>query len=219
MTKQLILTATSKKYGRYCVAGVDMENSSLIRLITTDSDAHYAIAPEVMRYPDGRLPHKLDLVEVECTDRSVSYYQTENYVLARGVPWRKLRRASLEELIQRHPLNQSEMVFYDTARKLHRDLFLELAPREVKSLLLIRPEHTVLLIQQSFDRRQALFEFAYRGNSYEPFPITDLEYLESVSALEAGRHPLPSDPVLLVSVGECFEQDKCHYKLAAGVFL
>ncbi|MDP2174143.1 MAG: hypothetical protein Q8M98_11190 [Candidatus Cloacimonadaceae bacterium] len=218
MKKQLILLATSKKYGRYCVAGADVQSGALIRLITSNSDAHYAIEPAQMTYADRTLAKKLDLVEVECTDRSISYYQSENYVLKQNAVWKKLRESSIEEVLQVHPANQSAWVFYDRERKLHQSKFMDFTPREIKSLLFIQPESCALLIQQSWERRQAMLAFVYKGVEYEPFPITDFEYLAAVESVAEGTHKLPKSPHLLVSVGECFEQDKCHYKIAAGVF-
>jgi hypothetical protein len=214
----LILLAVSRKYSRYCVAGVDVKNGKMTRLITTNSDAHYAVSEEELRYPDGKLACKLDKVEVEVTDRSVSYYQTENYVLKKGVRWQKLGMASIQDVISIHPLNQPAIAFYDTKRKLHKDIFRTLEPRDICSLMLIQPQNTVLLIQESFDRRQALFDFHYKGQHYEPFPITDPDYCASIADKATGSYPMDNDPILLLSVGECFAQDQCHYKLAAGVF-
>ncbi|MDZ4182792.1 MAG: hypothetical protein U1B83_07950, partial [Candidatus Cloacimonadaceae bacterium] len=161
MKKQLILLASSKKYGKYCVAGVDVSNGTMIRLISASSNAHFAVDPAQMTFSDGTMAQKLDLVEVECTDRSVSYFQSENWVLRQNSPWIKLRAASLDEVLRLHPPNQCEHVFYDRSRKLHRDRFMELNPRQIRSLLLIHPESCELLIQQSWERRQALFAFSY----------------------------------------------------------
>lgn len=218
MNKSLILLAVSRKYSRYCVAGVDTTSGKLVRLITKDSDAHYAVTEQDLTFLDGTRATKLDIVQVEIEDRSVSYYQSENYVLRKGVVWRKAGIATIADAIALHPLNRPEYAFYDTKRKLHKDFFRTIEPRQISSLMLIRPQNTILLIQESFDRRQVLFDFSYNGRQYEPFPITDPDYTESVRIIPAGDYPMNSDPILLISVGECFPQDNCHYKLAAGVF-
>ncbi len=218
MKKSLILLAVSRKYSRYCVAGVDCISGKLIRLITSDSDAHYAVSEDELRYPDGSLASKLDKVEVEVTDRAVSYYQTENYVLRKDAPWHRAGKCTILDAIALHPPNRPALAFFDTKRKLHKDIYRSLQPRDVCSLMVIRPQRTILLIQTSFDRRQALLEFDYNGHHYEPFPITDPDYCASIADKAEGSYPLDHDPYLLLSVGECFAQDQCHYKLAAGVF-
>lgn len=218
MKRSLILLAVSRKYSRYCVAGVELGTGKLLRLITPDSDAHYAVSEKDITYPDGSLAHKLDFVEVEVRDRWVSYYQTENYVLVPGLSWHKHGTSTIADAVRLHPLNTAEHAFYDTRRKLHKDMYRSISPREVCSLMLIQPQNTQLLIQESFDRRQAMLDFDYNGRHYEPFPITDPDYAASIAGLAPGSHPMPQDPILLISVGECFPQDNCHYKLAAGVF-
>jgi hypothetical protein len=96
MKKKIILLATSKKYGKYCVAGVETCNGKWVRLITNDSDAHYAIDIKQMTYADGSLAKKLEIVEIECVDKSLCYYQTENYIIRSNSFWQKTGEATLQ---------------------------------------------------------------------------------------------------------------------------
>jgi len=109
------------------------------------------------------------------------------------------------------------MAFYDTNRKLRKERFLAFQPAEIHSLVLIKPDSAEVIIQEGWGKRQAMIAFIYQGNSYYPFPVTDIEFMKQTQDLAFGRYPITPSPVLLCSVGECFEQDKCHYKIAASV--
>ncbi len=106
MKKQIILLATSRKYGKYCVAGLDTGNGKLVRLITNDSGSHYAIDQKQMTYMDGTVARKLDLTEIELSDRSVSYFQNEKFIILNGIPWLKLGTYTMDDVLRIHPLNQ-----------------------------------------------------------------------------------------------------------------
>jgi len=216
--KRIILLATSRKYGKYCVAGLDVGTGKLIRLITNDSGSHYAIDASQMTYPDGSLAQKLDLIEAELTDRSISYFQNENYIIRSSSKWQKLGTASLPEVLAKYNPLPCEHVFYDSTRRICKEKFANIPPEAICSLLLIRVEQAELVIQEGFGRRQAMISFTYNGQRYPALPVTDLEFMEQTADLEMGSRPMAGDPYLLCSVGECFEQDKCHYKIIASVF-
>lgn len=218
MKKTIIILATSKKYGKYCVAGVETANGKWVRLITDDSDAHYAIDAKHMTYEDGTLAKKLDIVEIECTDKSLCYYQTENYIIRPRTFWRKLGYTTIAETIKIHPLNQTEFVFYDTTRRIPKDHFRSLPMAHIHSLLLIQPQSAEVVITQTADKRQVSIRFQYRDKAYEPLPVTDFEFLEFAKDREAGIYPMFKQPIMLCSVGMCYEKDACHYKIIAGVF-
>ncbi len=84
--------------------------------------------------------------------------------------------------------------------------------------MLIKPEKAYLIIQEGYGRRMAMISFNYKGAEYYPFPVTDFEFMEQTRDLNLGTYKMTEMPILMCSVGECFEQDKCHYKIAAAVF-
>ncbi|MCB5269975.1 MAG: hypothetical protein WCS58_05540, partial [Candidatus Cloacimonadaceae bacterium] len=81
MKKELIILAASRKYGKYCVAGIDIRSGEWLRLVSTDSDAHYALDARDLKMDNGEQASKLDLVSIEFIDRAFSYFQSENYVI------------------------------------------------------------------------------------------------------------------------------------------
>ncbi len=219
MTKELILLATSKKYGKYCVAGIDTTNGQWYRLVTTNSDAHYAIDAKDLILDNGEMAKKLDVVQLELVDKAVTYFQSENYIIRKNAPWHKVRDATIQEVTAIHPPNRDDFIFYDTCRKLSRSFYAGLNYNQVHSLLLITPDRAKVQIIEQENSRRVLLQLVYKNRNYEPLPVTDFEFIALCSSLHAGLYPMQKKGIMLCSVGECFERDQHHYKLVAGIML
>lgn len=217
MTKELILLATSKKYGKFCVAGIDTTDGKWVRLVTNDSDAHYAIDAGELVLDDGAMAQKLDIVRLELIDKAITYFQTENYIIRNRIPWVKRGRATIDDVIKLHPPNQTEYIFYDTNRKIPREFYSKLCFNQVHSLLLIQTEEAKVQITQGESQKRILIQLSYRNRQYEPLPVTDFEFIELCKNLPMGTYPMHKKGIILCSVGECFERDQHHYKLIAGI--
>lgn len=219
MIRELIILAASRKYGKFCVAGIDTRTGQWLRLVTTDSDAHYAIDTTDLIMDNGAQAAKLDIVSLEITDRSPSYFQSENYVIHKRSPWHYCGRASIPDVTAIHPPNRSEFIFYDTSRRLSRDFYRGLKPSEVQSLILISPDSAQVEILEKEAKRRVLLHLHYRQRDYEPLPVTDLEFCARCETLAPGLYPMRKHGIMLCSVGECYEKDQYHYKLVAGIML
>jgi len=217
--KELILLATSKKYGKYCVAGIDTAKGEWLRLVTTDSDAHYAIDAKELIMDNGETAQKLDVVQLELIDRHISYFQSENYVIRKNAPWHKVRTATIQDVTAIHPPNREEYIFYDTTRKLPRNFYASLNFSQVHSLLLISPETAQVQILEQNEKRRILLHLKYNNRSYEPLPVTDFEFIALCESLKPGLYPIRKKGIMLCSVGECYAKDQHHYKLVAGIML
>ena len=159
------------------------------------------------------------MVQIELTDRAISYFQTENYIIRKNSVWHFKRKSSIAEVKALHPPNLQEYIFYDTARKLPKDYYARLSYDQIHSLLLITAECAEVQIVQREETKRVQIKLDYRGRSYEPLPVTDMEFLELCADLAPGSYPVHKKGLLLISVGECFERDQQHYKLVAGIML
>lgn len=219
MTRELILLAVSRKYGKYCVAGVDTTNGEWLRLVTSDSDSHYAIDPKDLVMDNGATAQKLDIVRVQITDRAISYFQSENWVIRRHYPWQFVDKATIDDVARIHPPNRSEYIFYDTARRITRQFYTGLSFNQISSLLLISPHQARVEIVEQEQKRRVLLHLHYNDRDYEPLPVTDLEFCGLCDPLNPGIYPMRKQGIMLCSVGECYEKDQFHYKLVAGIML
>lgn len=217
MIKEIILLAVSKKYGKYCVAGVDRSSGQWYRLISSDSSSHYALSEQEIRYLNGELAQKLDIVRVKLWDKAISYFQTENFVIARANPWEKLGEASIDSVKEIHPPNRSDFIFYDTCRRLPKEHYLNLPVGEIQSLMLISPPKAIVQIRDTGNGRRIAIQLSYNEREYEALPVTDLEFIQLCEGLKAGDYPMRKSSLMLLSVGECYEKDGHHYKLIAGI--
>ncbi|MDD4276463.1 MAG: hypothetical protein PHT37_01040 [Candidatus Cloacimonetes bacterium] len=217
MTKEIILLAVSKKYGKYCVAGVDRYSGQWYRLISSDTDAHYALSGKQISYGNGELAQKLDIVRVTLWDKAISYFQTENYVIAGAPPWEKLGEATIDSVKEIHPPNQADYIFYNTCRRLPKEHYVSLSPNEIESLMLICPQKGIVQIRDSDKGRRIAIKLSYKTREYEPLPVTDLEFIQLCDTLKAGDYAMRKPSLMLLSVGECYEKDDHHYKLIAGI--
>jgi len=217
VTKEIILLAVSKKYGKYCVAGVDRYTGQWYRLISNDTGSHYALSEQEIRLSTGELSQKLDIVKVKLWDKAISYFQTENYLISRGCPWEKLGEASIDSVKEIHPPNQADYIFYNTCRKLAKEQYMSMPVSEIQSLMLICPQKGIVRIQDSDKGRHIAIKLSYKDHEYEPLPVTDLEFIQLCATLKAGEYPMQRPSLMLLSVGECYEKDDHHYKLIAGI--
>jgi hypothetical protein len=190
VTKEIILLATSKKYGKYCVAGIDTANGKWLRLVTNDSDAHYAIDTKELILDDGAMAQKLDIVQMELIDKAITYFQTENYIIRSKTTWRKKGIASIDDVIKLHPPNQTEYIFYDTNRRIPRDFYSTLCFNQVHSLLLIQTDKAVVQIIDGELQKRIQIQLTYKHRQYEPLPVTDFEFIDLCKNLQAGSYPM-----------------------------
>lgn len=219
MTRELILLAVSRKYGKYCVAGIDTNSGGWLRLVTTDSDAHYAIDAKDLIMDNGEVATKLDIVRIEIVDRAFSYFQSENYVIRKHTPWQFKGKANIADVLKVHSPNRSEYIFYDTQRRIPKQFYCGLKFSEIASLLLISSDCARVQVQDVNHKRRVCLHLRYQGRDYEPLPVTDLEFCALCEKLEPGLYPMRKKGILLCSVGECYEKDQFHYKLVAGIML
>ncbi len=219
MIKELILLAVSKKYGRYCVAGVDRYTGEWYRLVSHDSTAHYALSERQIRLTNNELAQKLDIVHVSVYDKAISYFQTENYLISAGYTWEKVGVAYIDEVRTVHPPDQSEYLFYDTQSSLAKMYYKNLSVNEISSLMLISVPNAIVQIRELGNSRKVKIKLIYKEREYEPLAVTDLEFLSLCEQLKPGDYPIRKEGIMLLSVGECYEKNNRHYKLIAGIML
>jgi zona occludens toxin (predicted ATPase) len=57
----------------------------------------------------------------------------------------------------------------------------------------------------------------YRGNQYRYISIIDIDYKNRYLQQEEGSYRLSNTTYLVMSLGECYDRDNCHYKLIATI--
>lgn len=62
--KEIILLTTSKKMGNYCIARIEKETGSWIRVISEDDKIKHAVKAKDVRYKDGKMPQVMDVIRL-----------------------------------------------------------------------------------------------------------------------------------------------------------
>jgi hypothetical protein len=217
MNKEIILLAASEKYQNYCIAGVDTSTGEWVRIISEDQDIRGAVRKEDMQYEDGTIPGILDIIKIPCKKYQPKYFQPENYLFDNQVYWEKTGKASIRDVLRIHPANQREYIFFDTNKKIHKDDLSQISKSDIHSLVLISVQTPIIDVKQWPERKDVTMDFIYRDNQYRYIKITDIDYKKRYLQQEEGSYRLANNTYLVMSLGECYDRDDCHYKLIATI--
>ena len=168
MYKDIVILTKSKKYGKYCVAGIDIKEKEWVRLVSSNEEIDGALDDIDMFLQDGRCAEPLDLVRVPIAKTIPSECQIENNLIEYRKRWCKLGEMTIKDVVEMFPPIDFPYVFFDSNRYLsdleNANHSLELA--EVEDLR---------IYNNAFDKRKA--DFQYNSISYSEISVTDLDYL------------------------------------------
>ncbi len=227
----IVLTRSDKHFneteGGYCVAGLNHDNpGQWVRLLGRHD--YMKITNAEAMYNDGTLCEPLDIIEVDNpvhvdevfynanigTYRDFADYrvQPENYLVPVS-PFTKIGRISIEDLLQRAPIDTTPTIFGNTYRRLE----VPEAISNNSSLVMIRVTGLELYPEENYNRGgyKAHYKarFHYNGNEYTDISVTDPEYAAELTDYTGMAF---ADTFLIVSLGELFNGK--HYKLIAKIF-
>ncbi|OPX85320.1 hypothetical protein [Pelotomaculum sp. PtaB.Bin117] len=219
MYKDIILLTTSKKINNLCIAGVEKENGSWVRIISEDEEIQHAITTNDAMYEDGSMPQIMDIIRIKCKGYKPNYYQPENYVLDDSYYWKKVGTASIRELLRVHPVENNSFLFYDTDKCIERAYFNNLNDKDRYSLTLISPEDICVHVKQwsKHEKKKVTMSFNYSGNRYWYIRLTDTEFENIYLQYQDGNYNYREKCLLVVSLGDVNPKDNKHYKLIAKV--
>lgn len=218
MFKDIILLTTSKKYGNYCIAGVEKNTGNWVRIVSEDAKIYHAVTLRNMIYKDGSLPKVMDIIRIKCKYHKPNKHQPENHVLDSKLYWRKLGVARIEDLLRIHPIENKPFLLYDTNRFVDGAYINRLKDQDKYSLILIAPKDVSVHIRLWPDGKKITMSFDYNGNRYWYISITDIEFLKQYLRYPEGNYNYKNKCLLVISLGDMFK-DKKHYKLIAKVLV
>ena len=212
----LIILTKSSKWGDYCVAGIEINTKKWVRLVRDNGNDNGAIPNGYMRTSDGESVNVLDMIEVVYLRHSPQKYQSENYVVDLSVKPRIIRKGfPLEDVIKMHPLDMPYKLFAGTL-PYATDNYLD-SDRIDYSLLLIKVKDLLFyMTENNAGNKKCKVEFKYNGNVYSNISMTDPEFYDNKYYNSDNCY---SEAVIVLSLGERFENTDKHYKFAARIFL
>ena len=218
MKIKFIVLACSYKHGGRCVAGIDLQNKRLIRLVSRDGATNYAI-PKEECYLNNRSLVPLDVIEVELVEKAPrNGAQTENYVVSSPLIKSFIGKAKEEDIKPYKFKSEKSPYPFDS-----KDEFLNHGAYYYKdySLCLV-PAYSIILENvknaEGNDKTKASFDI-YKYNK-EKIRLTNYAVTDPSFMLFDGRNKIERTVIgkawLLISLGQDDDSDN-YYKYVSGI--
>jgi hypothetical protein len=207
--KVVILTKSSK-YKNYCVAGINVDTGSWVRLVTNDKESHGALSYQNLLYSNGSLVDILDVVEVSIIKPKPSLIQPENVLIDTSTPLIKRGIIPLSDVLEIHP------------PEIHKTLLgndsYYLSPAEINninhSLTLIDASNCIFSRQtNSYGKTKIKMDFYYNRKYYSNISVTDPLYYQVQDQFRLRR------ALLVLSLpDDDWSRENGYYKFIAKIF-
>lgn len=191
MYKRLIILTTSSKQKNLCVAGIEVETGAFIRLVSDIAEIKFAIPKILTRFTDCSYCEPLDVVDVPIIEAQPLDFQPENFLVDQTKSWVKVDRASLQDVIDLHSLDNYDFIFGNTFFSVHESV----AKRLGYSLTIVKVTNFELFTTPSANGQiKTKCRFKYRGSVYNEMSVTD----PSLYRVPAGYKS--DEAVLIISI-------------------
>lgn len=198
-----VLTMSSKN-GGYCVAGVDVENGNLIRLVSDDIGTHGALSCDDVKYQNGSRCKPLDVVQVPVIRAAPIEYQPENVLVDTKKCWKKIKTILLKDILEIHPPEHHAFLLGD------QDPSITEAEIKKVGLSLILVKVSDLTIEHPHEKSTKA-AFTYYNTRYNNISVTDPDYYDVQDHWHVGN------AVLVMSLPDIPYNGK-YYKFVAKIF-
>ena len=205
MKKSFVLMTRSYKYGGFCVAGIDADTGTWLRLVSSSAPSGNEIPKYFFEAFDD-----LDILEVEGKGMVPCGCQTENFLLDMTVPPVRRGRLSYYELLTKPYLSSSPDLFGNTLSYLTE---AEIS-RQHSSLGLFKVESLRFEYALSDDGKMRYrSRFLYRGAVHAGLSVTDPVYRNDEFAGQTIEQAL-----VVVSLPAIPYPNGKYYKFIAKIF-
>jgi len=208
--KRFAILANSRKYHEHCIAGIDLEEGKLIRIIDDQNiENHYAIRDDDLICKCGTSAEVLDIIELNCTEcgkeHPTSYFQPENYAMVPGTRWKKIDKFPTSDLNKY--LSKEPYLWYGDYDRVYPG---QIAKKPISySLILIKPENVKFSLENG---KKLKTTFDYKGYTYK-LSVTDPDY-----EFNSEKYPENGNYNYLISLGVLWGEPAAHYKLVSQIF-
>jgi hypothetical protein len=220
--KEVIILAKSKKYNNYCIAGYDVNDDTLVRIISDNPRIHFSVpGNDIVMSNTNTEAGLLDVVRLQA--RKVqpgkdNPHQVENWEYDDRVKWQKIRSIGLHELPQKC-LSDEEYLFFNNNHFLNKQDMKSLKC-SLKSLQFIEPTFLEFFVKK-YEEIKIYANLKWKGQVYKKLALTDLHFENIMKGLYTKYKKeyffITPTPKLLVSLSGIFERNLCYYKLIASI--
>jgi len=207
MSKEIdvVILTKSSKNGGYCVAGIDVNSSKWVRLVSSDTRSHGALFDRDMQYRNNTFFNLLDVVRVPVLRKVPSEHQPENILIDEEEYWEKIGELSISDVLELHPP--------ETHRFLLGNEYPYITEERVDtvghSLILVKVSDLIITHPRE---RTTKASFRYRFTTYENMSVTDRDFYNTPDQTELG------DAVLIMSLPDTPYPERKYFKFIAKLF-
>lgn len=205
---RMVVMTKSSKYGKNCVAGINLENGSWVRLVTNDESSYGAVADEDLVCEDGKSVQVLDVIDAPIVGICNNEIQPENVLLDLDTYIKIVRKMSMNEVLSIHPLESRGNIL--------GNIYPYITEARVGSVgysLTIVGVHDLEIVQEENPegKPKTKVKFNYNDDQYENMSVTD----EKFYSLKNGTRY--DKAILVVSIGTPYKGR--YYKFVSAIYV
>lgn len=205
--KMVVLTKSSK-YGRNCVAGIDLTNGNWVRLVTDDENTHGAVSDKDLVCRNGKNIQVLDVIDAPILKACKTEIQPENVLLDLDTYIEMIGRMTLEEVLRIHPLESRDNILGN----LYQYITEERVRLVDHSLTIIRvSDLKIVQGENPSGKQKTKARFYYKGNKYENMSVTDSKFYSVRNGTQY------DSAILVVSIGTPYKGR--YYKFVSAIYV
>lgn len=205
---RMVVLTRSSKYGKNCVAGIDLVNGSWVRLVTNDESSHGAVSDEDLVCEDGNSVQVLDVIDAPVLGACNDEIQPENVLLDLDTYIEIVGKMAIEDVLNIHPLESRSNILgniypYITDARVET-VGYSLTIVEVNDLEIVQEENPS-------GKPKTKVKFFYNGNEYENMSVTDENFYSAENGTKYDR------AILVVSIGTPYNNK--YYKFVSAIYV
>lgn len=205
---RMVVLTRSSKYGKNCVAGINLVNGSWVRLVTNDESSHGAVSDEDLVCEDGNSVQVLDVIEASVLETCNDKIQPENVLLDLRTYIEIVGKMSIEDVLSIHPLELRSNILgniypYITDARVG-SVGYSLAIVGVNDLEIVQEENPS-------GKPKTKVKFYYNGDEYENMSVTDEKFYSVKNGTKYSR------AILVISIGTPYNSK--YYKFVSAIYV
>lgn len=205
---RMVVLTKSSKYGKNCVAGINLASGGWVRLVTNDESSHGAVSDEDLVCEDGKSVQVLDVIDAPILEACNTEIQPENVLLDLDTYIDIVGKMTIEEVLSIHPLEARDNIL--------GNIYSYITEARVGSvgysLTIVEVDDLEIVQEENLDGKiKTKVNFKYNDTQYEDISVTDKDFY----SVENGTQY--DNAILVVSIGTPYNGK--YYKFVSAIYV
>jgi hypothetical protein len=205
---RMVVLTKSSKYGKNCVAGINLASGGWVRLVTNDESSHGAVSDEDLICEDGKSVQVLDVIDAPILEACNTEIQPENVLLDLDTYIDIVGKMTIEEVLSIHPLEARDNIL--------GNIYSYITEARVGSvgysLTIVEVDDLEIVQEENLDGKiKTKVNFKYNDTQYEDISVTDKDFY----SVENGTQY--DNAILVVSIGTPYNGK--YYKFVSAIYV